>query len=66
MKTTVILDDNIYSFLVEESKHKYGTVRKVSLVLNELIKKYIANKKEMFGTTKPFDTSDIRDEEDRI
>ncbi|MEA3254964.1 MAG: hypothetical protein U9Q22_03910 [Candidatus Altiarchaeota archaeon] len=66
MKTTVILDDNIYSFLVRESEHRYGTRKKMSLVLNELIRKYIVSRKEMFGTTRPFNVSDIRDEGDRI
>lgn len=66
MKTTVIFEDNLYSFLIGESEHRYGTKKRVSLVLNELIRKYIAGQREMFGTTKPFDISDVRDEGDRI
>lgn len=37
-RTTVMLDDDIYLMLVEISLKKYGTVKAVSKVLNELLK----------------------------
>ena len=38
MKTTVILDDDLYKQLVQEALEKYGTTRKLSLLINEKLK----------------------------
>jgi hypothetical protein len=37
-RTTVMLDEDIYPKLVELSLRKYGTVKALSRVLNELLK----------------------------
>jgi len=38
VKTTVILDDELYKKLVHEALEKYGTTRKLSLLINEKLK----------------------------
>jgi len=38
-RTTILLEEDIYKKLIEESLRKYGTTRAVSKVLNELLKK---------------------------
>jgi len=38
MKTTIILDDDLYKQLVQEALEKYGTTRKLSLLINEKLK----------------------------
>ena len=37
-RTTVMLDDDVYEKLVKESLKRYGTVRAISRVLNELLR----------------------------
>jgi len=37
-KTTVLLDDELYRELVQESLEKYGSTRKLSRVLNEKLR----------------------------
>lgn len=39
MKTTITLDDELYRKLVREALERYGTTRKLSLLLNEKLKK---------------------------
>jgi hypothetical protein len=38
VKTTLILDDEVYRELVQESIEKYGSARKLSRVLNEKLR----------------------------
>ena len=38
MKTTIILDDEIYKKLVRESLERYGTTRKLSHLINEKLR----------------------------
>jgi hypothetical protein len=45
-RTTLILDDDVYKFLVEESIKRYGTTRALSRVVNELIRERISRKRE--------------------
>ena len=40
VKTTIILDDNIYKELIDESIEKYGTAKKLSLIINEKLRNY--------------------------
>lgn len=44
-RTTLVLDDDVYRFLVEESVKRYGTTRALSRVVNELIKERISRKR---------------------
>lgn len=46
-RTTVLLDEDIYKKLVEESLKRYGTVKGISKVLNELLKDALKVKKEI-------------------
>lgn len=46
-RTTVILDDDVYEKLVKESIRRYGTVRAISRVLNELLRDSLSGKKEL-------------------
>ena len=41
-RTTVLLDDDVYERLVEESIRRYGTVRALSRVLNELLRESLS------------------------
>ena len=68
MKTTVVLDDNLYEFLREASRHELGSARKVSEYLNKILSDFFARKKgaEFFGSSKRFDLAGYRDENDRF
>ena len=39
VKTTVLLDDDIYQKLVKESIEKYGTTKKISYLINQKLRK---------------------------
>ena len=38
VKTTVVLDDEIYKALVKEALERYGTTRKLSKLINEILR----------------------------
>jgi hypothetical protein len=38
-RTTIILEDDVYRMLVEESIKAYGSVKNISRVVNEILKK---------------------------
>jgi hypothetical protein len=38
VKTTIILDDDLYRELVEEAIKKYSSTRKLSLIINEKLR----------------------------
>jgi hypothetical protein len=38
VKTTIILDDDLYKELVKEALEKYGTTRKLSKLINERLR----------------------------
>ncbi len=64
LRTTVILRDELYRKLVNEAIERYGTTKKLSQLLNELLSKYFAGKdvpKSMFGSLEKMDLSDLRD-----
>ena len=46
-RTTLLLEDEVYERLVEESLRRYGTVRAVSRVLNELLKESFKGREEI-------------------
>ena len=46
-RTTVLLEDEIYEKLVEKSLAKYGTVKAISKVLNELLKESLQSKEDV-------------------
>ena len=46
-RTTLMLEDEVYERLVEESLRRYGTVRAVSKVLNELLKESFKGREEI-------------------
>ena len=46
-RTSVILDDDIYEKLVEESLKRYGTPRAISKVLNELLREHLSGRAEL-------------------
>ena len=39
VKTTIILEDELYKRLVKEALEKYGTTRKLSFLINEKLRK---------------------------
>jgi len=39
VKTTIILEDELYKKLVREALERYGSTRKLSLLINEKLKK---------------------------
>lgn len=46
VKTTIILDDDLYRELVEEAIRKYGSTRKLSRLINEKLRQAkLASKK---------------------
>ena len=46
-RTTVILEDDIYEKLIQESIRRYGTARALSKVLNELLREKLNTKHEL-------------------
>ena len=47
-RTTIQLDNDVYERLVKESLTRYGTVRAISKVLNELLRKSFRDKGDIF------------------
>jgi len=45
VKTTIILDDDLYKALVKEALEKYGSTRKLSKLINEKLRAYTAPEK---------------------
>lgn len=67
MKTTLLLEDDLYSQLVREAKDRHGSIRKLSQTVNDILRGHFLRKKDFFGITKePFDYSDYRDKKDRF
>ena len=72
MRTTINLEDEIYKKLVNESIEKYGNTKKLSEVLNSLLREILLSRKQqkredfsgMLGKGR-IDMSDLRDESDR-
>jgi len=46
-RTTILLDEDVYERLVAESLKRYGTVKAVSKVLNELLKEALRGREEL-------------------
>jgi len=46
-RTTVVLDDDVYEMLVQESVKRYGTARAISRVLNELLRERLSSRNEL-------------------
>jgi len=46
-RTTVILDDDVYEKLVKESIRRYGSVKAISKVLNELLRESFSSRNEL-------------------
>ena len=46
-RTTIILEDDIYERLVQESLRRYGTVRALSKVVNELLREALSRESEL-------------------
>jgi predicted CopG family antitoxin len=46
-RTTLILDDDVYRKLVEESVKRYGTVRALSKVVNELLRERFSAREDL-------------------
>lgn len=46
-RTTVVLDDDVYEMLVQESIRRYGTARALSKVLNELLREKLGAVEEL-------------------
>ncbi len=46
VKTTIILEDELYKQLVKEALEKYGSTKKLSLLINQKLKGEITEKKE--------------------
>ncbi len=47
VKTTIILEDDLYKELVREALEKYGTTRKLSKLINDKLRKTIYNEMEI-------------------
>lgn len=66
MKTTVIIKDELVDLLVKHAFETYKSKKKISEALNSILADFFFKKKELFGSTKPFDLSDLRDKSDRF
>lgn len=47
VKTTIVLEDDLYKELVKEALEKYGTTRKLSKLINEKLRKAMYSKIEI-------------------
>ena len=47
VKTTIILDDDLYKALVKEALEKYGSTRKLSKLINEKLRAYTVSEKKV-------------------
>ncbi len=65
MKTTVLMDKEVYKKLVNEAIQKHGSAKNISLTLNEMLKARFAPVNSMFGQLKRFPLKGLRDESDR-
>lgn len=66
VKTTFVMQPELYAQLDEEAKRTYGTSRKLSALLNDIVASHFVRRKELFGISKPFDAPFFRDKKDRI
>lgn len=65
MKTTVLIDDALYTRLVHEALRKHGNAKNLSLTLNEVLKKRFTPTSSMFGKLPKFSLRGLRDKHDR-
>ena len=49
-RTTIILDDDVYKMLVEESIRRHDTARAISKVLNEILRKSLISYGEFMNS----------------
>lgn len=66
MKTTVLIDDQLYQWLVNEAIRRHGNAKSLSTTLNEILRQRSAPLRSLFGSLKRFDLADLRDEHDRL
>ena len=67
LRTTIILREDLYEKIVKESISRHGSVKKMSVVINELLSKHFTTKgvpESMFGSLKRFSLRDLRDEKE--
>lgn len=48
-RTTILLDEDLYKKIVEESLRRYGTTKALSEVINQLIRKALRNESELLS-----------------
>ncbi|MEM1677244.1 MAG: hypothetical protein QXY55_06855 [Candidatus Korarchaeota archaeon] len=48
-RTTILLDEDVYKKLVEESLRRYGTTKALSEVVNQLIRKALRSESELLN-----------------
>lgn len=48
-RTTILLDEDLYKKIVEESLRRYGTTKALSEVVNQLIRKALRNESELLS-----------------
>ncbi|MEM2847133.1 MAG: hypothetical protein QW330_02695 [Nitrososphaerota archaeon] len=48
-RTTILLDEDVYKKIVEESLRRYGTTKALSEVVNQLIRKALRNESELLS-----------------
>lgn len=68
MKTTILLDEQLYEKIVLESIKRFGNSKNISEVINQTLKERFGAKPEsLYGMVKVknVDYSDIRDKKDR-
>ena len=66
MKTTVIIEDPLYQWLVNEAIRRHGNAKSLSATLNEILRQKSSPSRSLFGSLKRFDLADLRDEHDRL
>ena len=52
MKTTLIIEDDLYELLEQFSRTTTKSKRKLSQTLNHILGEYFGKKRDLFGTTK--------------
>lgn len=72
MRTTIYIEEELYKKLIRESIQRFGSTKKLSVVINMFLKEFLKSKKQekrtnFFGMLgkRDFELDDLRDEHDR-
>ena len=66
MKSTYIIKNELHELLAKEAVRQYGSAKKMSELLNQILLEYFGKKHDLFGSTKRLNLANIREKKDRF